>query len=357
MIAEIQICFWHQSLTCFKRLAILLAFGALSLCSHAQDKVQNYRTKRLAVADTIKIDSVSINPSRFVLRSKTGELIDTTYYKVDFAKSIIVLNRELPVDSIDVSYLRYPLFFTKTYQQLDESIIVNNSRGLQRLYKIQRNEKKSTFKPFDGLNTSGSISRAVTIGNNQNSVLNSELDLQISGKLSEKVTLRASIQDANIPLQAAGYSQQLDEFDQVFIEILSEDWNIRAGDIDLMNSKSYYANFTKRVQGLFVNANLSDATNLFASGAIVRGQWTTTQFVAQEGNQGPYKILGPNNEINVLMVSGSETVYVNGIPLVRGENRDYIIDYNAAELIFNSTYPITSEMRITIDYQYTERNY
>ncbi len=325
--------------------------------SHAQENVENYRTKRIAVTDTMRIDSVSINPSRFVLRSKTGELIDSTYYRVDFAKSIIVLNKKLNADSVDVSYLRYPLFFTKTYQQLDESIIVNNSSGLQRLYKIQRNEKKSTFKPFDGLNTSGSISRAVTIGNNQNSVLNSELDLQISGKLSEKVTLRASIQDANIPLQAAGYSQQLDEFDQVFIEILSEDWNIRAGDIDLMNTKSYYANFTKRVQGLFVNANLSNATNLFASGAIVRGQWTTTQFVAQEGNQGPYKILGPNNEINVLMVSGTETVYVNGIPLVRGENRDYIIDYNAAELIFNSTYPITSEMRITIDYQYTERNY
>ena len=106
--------------------------------------------------------------------------------------------------------------------------------------------------PFDGLTTSGSISRGVTIGNNQNSVLNSELDLQITGKLNDKVSLRASIQDANIPLQESGYSQRLDEFDQVFIELFSNNWSIRAGDIDLLNTNSYFANFSKRVQG-FIN--------------------------------------------------------------------------------------------------------
>ena len=42
------------------------------------------------------------------------------------------------------------------------------------------------------LQTNGSISRAVTVGNNQNTVLNSNLDLQVSGKLSDQVTLRAS---------------------------------------------------------------------------------------------------------------------------------------------------------------------
>ncbi len=41
----------------------------------------------------------------------------------------------------------------------------------------------------------------------------------------------------------------------------------------------------------------------------------------------------------------------------RGATEDYIIDYNAGEIIFNATYPITSEMRITVDYQYSERNY
>ena len=332
----------------------------ISCCAIAQGQDSNYKTIKVAVKDTISIDSVSINPSRFLVKTKTNIVIDSSKYSVDFSKSILIFNDEIESDSLIINYLRYPDYITKTYKQLDESIIVENTNSVQRLYKLNQSTLKNNFTPFDGLNTSGSISRGVTVGNNQNSVLNSELDLQISGKLSDKVTLRASIQDANIPLQENGYSQRLDEFDQVFIEVFSKDWNIRAGDIDLQNNNSYFGSFTKRVQGLSVNVNLvkeDSKTNLFASGAMVRGQFTTSKFTAQEGNQGPYKLRGPSNELYVLIVSGSETVYVNGIAIERGEDKDYIIDYNAGEIIFNSTFPITSEMRITVDYQYSERNY
>ncbi len=324
----------------------------------AQENSSNYRKKRMAVKDSIFIDTVSINPLKFVIKRKNNTILDSTLYTIDFAKALLRFKQPIDLDTIQIEYLRYPNFLTKVYRQLDDKVIVDRSSvGLQSLYKLENTNKRDKFTPFDGLTTSGSISRGVTIGNNQNSVLNSELDLQISGKLSDKVSLRASIQDANIPLQESGYSQRLDEFDQVFIELFSEDWNIRAGDIDLVNTNSYFANFSKRVQGLLVNANVGENTKIFASGALVRGQFTTAQFTAQEGNQGPYKLRGPNNELFILIVSGSETVYVNGVPLERGENNDYIIDYNAGEIIFNSTFPITSEMRITVDYQFSDRNY
>ncbi len=326
----------------------------------AQEPSSNYRTKKVAVRDSIKIDTVSINTNSFILRRKDNTIIDSTYYNVDFSKALLTFKKSIDTDSIVIDYLRYPDFITKTYFQLDERIIVENTDNLQRLYKLNQSNVKRSFLPFDGLSTSGSISRGVTIGSNQNSVLNSELDLQISGKLSDKVSLRASIQDANIPLQESGYSQRLDEFDQVFIELFSDSWSIRAGDIDLVNDESYFAAFTKRVQGLLVNVDFDKEesdTNLFAAGALVRGQFTSSQFTAQEGNQGPYKLSGPNSELFVLIVSGSETVYVNGIAIERGENKDYIIDYNAGEIIFNSSFPITSEMRITVDYQFSERNF
>jgi hypothetical protein len=65
-------------------------------------------------------------------------------------------------------------------------------------YQINTNTPEK--HPFDGLNTSEHYPR-VTIGNNQNTVLNSNLDLQITGKLSEKL---APLQDSNIPLQDGG---------------------------------------------------------------------------------------------------------------------------------------------------------
>lgn len=342
------------------KIAISLICFIMGCSAFAQEPTSNYRTKKVVVRDSIKVDTVSINTNSFILRRKDFTIIDSSYYRIDFSKALLTFKKPLETDSIVIDYLRYPDFITKKYFQLDERIIVENTDNLQRLYKLNQSNVERSFLPFDGLSTSGSISRGVTIGNNQNSVLNSELDLQISGKLSDKVSLRASIQDANIPLQESGYSQRLDEFDQVFIELFSDTWNIRAGDIDLVNDDSYFASFTKRVQGLLVNVDFDkeeSKTNVFASGALVRGQFTSSQFTAQEGNQGPYKLRGPNSELFVLIVSGSETVYVNGIPIERGENKDYIIDYNAGEIIFNSTFPITSEMRITVDYQFSDRNF
>ncbi|PWI30690.1 hypothetical protein DI383_04385 [Flavobacteriaceae bacterium LYZ1037] len=338
-------------------LLITLLFGA---CAFAQDHNSNYRTKTVAVSDTIVIDSVSINSNFFTIKKKDSSFVDTSFYDIDFENALLIINKPIEADSLIVNYLKYPEYLTKTYRQISDSIIVENTGNLAKLYKLSQPSEKQTFTPFDGLTTSGSISRGVVIGNNQNSVLNSELDLQITGKLSEKISLRASIQDANVPLQESGYSQRLDEFDQVFVELFSDNWKIRAGDIDLTNPYSYFGNFSKRVQGLSLGATLhhpESQTNLFASGALVRGQFTTSQFSAQEGNQGPYKLKGPNDELYVLIVSGSETVYVNGVALERGEYNDYIIDYNAGEIIFNSTFPVTSEMRVTVDYQYSDRNY
>lgn len=336
----------------------ILFILCLGFCAMAQNP--NYRTKKVAINDTIVIDNVSINPNYFSIKTTKNNSIDSTFFKVDFSKAVLIFIKPVETDSVIINYLKYPDFLTRTYKQLDESIIVENNANIDKLYQISQPNTTKNYIPFDGLTTSGSISRGVTIGNNQNSVLNSELDLQISGKLSEKVSLRASIQDANIPLQESGYSQRLDEFDQIFIELYSDTWQIRAGDIDLQNNHSYFANFSKRVQGLSINTQLGNddkQTNLFAAGALVRGQFTRSQFTAKEGNQGPYKLQGQNGELYVLIVSGSETVYVNGVTLQRGEDKDYIIDYNAGEIIFNATYPITSEMRITVDYQYSERNY
>lgn len=342
------------------KLTAFLFIFFIGFCAWAQNPNSNYRSKKVVVQDTIVIDSVSINPNYFSIKTTDSLFIDASFYTVNFPKAIVTFNKPIEADSIYINYLKFPDFLTKTYQQLNEHIIVKNNATSKTLYKLSQSNQESNFIPFDGLTTSGSISRGVTIGNNQNSVLNSELDLQISGKLNDKVSLRASIQDANIPLQESGYSQRLDEFDQVFVELYSDRWNVRAGDIDLLKTNSYFGNFSKRVQGLMLNVKLGDddsKTNLFAAGALVRGQFTRSQFTAQEGNQGPYKLQGPNGELYVLIVSGSEMVYVNGVAVKRGEDQDYIIDYNAGEIIFNSTFPITSEMRITVDYQYSERNY
>ena len=43
--------------------------------------------------------------------------------------------------------------------------------------------------------------------------------------------------------------------------------------------------------------------------------------------------------------------------LEAGENKAYTIDYNLSEITFNTTFPITNDMRIWIEFQYSDRNY
>ncbi|RXR20579.1 hypothetical protein EQG63_01205 [Flavobacterium amnicola] len=337
---------------------LLVMFGLSGM--YAQEITSPYHIKKIVVdRDSISIDSVSINTSFFKVLNANQEPIDTSLYKIDYTKSILVFkNGFRSQDTVTVRYLKFPDFLTKEYTIYDKSRVVEN-KPYGSLYKTSQ-ETFTKYKPFDGLNTSGSITRGITVGNNQNTSVNSNLDLQITGKLSDKVSLRASLQDSNIPLQEGGYSQKLDEFDQIFIELFSDKWSIRAGDLFLENRKSRFLNFNKKVQGLatqFTFGTPENKTEVFASGALVRGQYAKSTFTGQEGNQGPYKLKGPNGELYILVISGSERVYVNGVLLTRGENNQYVIDYNAGEVTFTSLYPITSEMRISIEYQYSERNY
>ncbi|MDG2431412.1 hypothetical protein [Flavobacterium sp.] len=338
-------------------LALLFYFSGL----HAQENNTLYKTKKIKVStDTIYLEKESLNNSFFKILNSKGAALSENLYQINFEKGYLILDSNLftTTDSLTVNYLKFPDILTKVYRN-DNITVVSSDINTDRIYKI---ETKSAEKnvPFDGLSTSGSITRGVTVGNNQNSVLNSNLDLQITGKLSDKVSIRASLQDSNIPLQDGGYSQKLDQFDNIFMELFSDRWNIRGGDLFLENRNSKFLNFSKKVQGIstsFDFGTTDNKTNVFTSAALVRGQYAKSSFTGVEGNQGPYKLKGQNGELYVLVISGSERVYVNGNLLKRGENNDYTIDYNAGEIVFTPLFTITSEMRIAIEYQYTDRNY
>jgi len=336
-------------------LTSVLAFG--------QAKPKNIKTKIFTkLTDTIQIDTLSLNPNYFRVYSGDNQEIDSIFYRIDFVKANLILksNIQTSLKEIRVEYLALPDFLTKTYVAFDNNLIVPQVTDESRLYSYQTNTKKKYFKPFDGLYTSGSLSRGVTIGNNQDAVVNSNFNLQIEGKLSKNVGIRASITDNEIPLQNGGYTQRLDEFDRVFIELFSDNWSLTAGDIDLLNPDSYLMRFQKKISGVSVKAKLDHnrgETDIFASGALVKGRFNSFNFNGLDGNQGPYKILGPDNEQFIIMVSGSERVFANGVLLKRGDNFDYIIDYNTAEITFTTLYTVTSNLRFTIEYQIADRNY
>ena len=72
------------------------------------------------------------------------------------------------------------------------------------LYIYAPEDRSEELSHIEGLNKSGSISRGITIGNNQDAVVNSTLNLQLSGKLSNNIEIVAAITDDNLPVQPEG---------------------------------------------------------------------------------------------------------------------------------------------------------
>lgn len=344
-----------------KYLLGLILFISVQL--QAQIQSNNIHLKSFLVEnDTVRIDSISISSANFKILLPNNIEIDTSKYTVNFSNALLIFKPKVIKKNteIKIQYTSFPQFLTKNYFQFNKKLIVPSTNNQSQLYSLTTNENKTDFNLFDGLYAAGNITRGVTIGNNQSATVNSTLDLQIEGKLSDKITLKASIVDTNLPIQEEGNTYKLNEFDRVFIELTNKNWNISAGDIYLNNNETEYLKFNKKITGLGVDATIDNENskiNAMASGGFVEGKYNKVKFNGQEGNQGPYKIADFEQNTYVLILSGTEEIYVNGQLLKRGEENDYIIDYNNAEITFNTTFPITANMRISAEYQYTDRVY
>lgn len=329
-------------------------------------QLSNIRQQNISSgADTVFLDSLSIVPGSEVLQSN-GRILDTSHYRINYIASYLI---PLKKDSIiwKISYRVFPMALEKSYFNKSMEIIEQEDKGIYDYFKIQDNREESELFKMEGLNKNGSISRGIAFGNNQDLSVNSNLNLQLSGKVSEDVNIIAAITDDNIPIQAEGNTQQLQEFDQVFIQLYNSKYKLIAGDFLLERPQSYFMNFNKKVQGgsfagnFKVKEELDTINNgkLYSkiSVAVSKGKFSRNVFNGIEGNQGPYRLIGANSEQFIIVLSGTERVYVDGKLLSRGQEYDYIIDYNTAELSFTPNFLITKDQRIVVEFQYSERNY
>ncbi|WP_027376528.1 hypothetical protein [Kaistella palustris] len=243
-------------------------------------------------------------------------------------------------------FSRDTLDFIRTHNKIvvDEGVLVKNPRA----------------QLLGDLNSKGSIIRGITFGNNQGQSVQSSMDLQISGKLSKDVSVLASISDHNLPIQADGYTQTLEEFDKIYMQLNIKDNSIlRAGHLDLVNDSTYFARFQRRSMGLQFQTLFGshNKTSFDLSAGVARSEFHRIRFQGVEGNQGPYRLTGKNAEQFITIISGSDQVFIDGILMKRGENQDYVINYNTGEITFTSFRPIFKQNFITISYNYANRNY
>ncbi|MDB5226097.1 MAG: hypothetical protein JWN78_290 [Bacteroidota bacterium] len=314
------------------------------------------------VRDTMKIDTSSIFPGTLVIRDmKTNEIIPKENYKLDYANGKLFFTSPKP-DSVLITYRSFPIHLATVVQHKSRNIIRKGDSAFYESYYYQPlSVESASFLDFGGLNYSGNFARGIQFGSNQDLTLNSTLDLRLSGKIANGIEITAALTDNNIPLQPDGTTQQLQDFDKVYIQLKKDPHIIIAGDYNLKSFDSYFMRFSKQLQGASYANNLVFKKGIrlqtSTSLAVSRGKFTRNIFQGSEGNQGPYRLTGSNNESFIIVLAGSEKVYVDGVRLQRGELLDYVMDYNSGEVLFMPRFLITKDSRIVVEFEYSDKNY
>jgi len=313
--------------------------------------------------DTIIIDTISISHTGFFIKNESDVNLDTNLYTVNFEKALLIVNEAVLGQNLKISYKTLPINFYKTYFHKDYNLLskatINNT--FFKYNQFNNNGNADNFFTSQQLNKAGSISRGVTIGNSQNAVVSSNLNLQLSGKISDNISILAAISDNNIPIQPDGSSQQIKEFDKIYISLFDENNKLTVGDFEIHKPKGYFLNVNKKLQGASfetkINLPKSNTLKSGISGAISKGKYNRMEISPIEGNLGPYRLQGAEKETYIVVLSGSEKVYINGVLLTRGQENDYIIDYNTGEISFTPKKMITKDLRIIVEFEYSDKNY
>jgi hypothetical protein len=303
-----------------------------------------------------KLDSLSLVPGSF----KVSGIADSLY-QIDYVHSTITWIRKPNLDSVLVQYRLFPYQLNGVVQRLDYNKVMNRFTIQPNVYSKDANYAQDNFFNFGNITYNGSFGRAISFGNTQDAVVTSNLNLQISGYLADSIEIAAAITDNNIPIQPDGTTAELSDFDQIYIQFKKKNWALRMGDIDLRQSQDYFLSFYKRLRGgsfETVSKISSQASNkVLFSGAVAKGTFNRNVFQGEEGNQGPYRLQGSNNELYFIVLAGTEKVFLDGAQLQRGEDQDYVINYNTAEVTFTPKRMITKDSRIQVEFEYSNQNY
>ncbi|KXX72529.1 hypothetical protein [Flammeovirga sp. SJP92] len=322
-------------------------------------------------SDSVYLDSNTIFQSSVRIIKTTPEHLDLKFNlgEDNFIHLFHVNGEKLKDSSIKalIEYRIYPSQLFSGFQHRSQELYQSGGYGLAKkneryILEIEEKQKKEELFSAPNIEKTGSISRGISMGNSQDVFVNSAMNLQLQGNITDDVQLTAILTDQDLPFQPEGNTQQIQDFDRVYIELAHRNAQLSAGDIVMKNNPSVFLRYYKNVQGAQAKIMLGDDSTKVKSVtkggiSVAKGQFYSAQIAPIDGVLGPYRLRGPNGESNIVVIANSEKVYIDGKLMGRGFDADYVIDYNLAEITFTEKVLITQYTRIRIDYEYATQYY
>jgi hypothetical protein len=193
----------------------------------------------------VQLDTLSLVPGSIRILG-----IPDSLYHVDIVNARLTWKAKPVLDTMVVYYRVFPYKLNAVANRMSYDSIMNYFIGQPYTPSYAGVNQAEGFFNFGNITYSGSFGRAISFGNSQDAVVTSNLNLQLSGFLADSIEIVAAITDNNIPIQPDGTTQQLNEFDRIFLQFKKNNWALSLGDIDIRQQQSYFLTFYKRLQGI-----------------------------------------------------------------------------------------------------------
>lgn len=292
-------------------------------------------------------------------------------YSLDYNHGLITFSAPLPLhDTLQVNYEKVDLNLRRKYfhrelvyqggNHQSTELSLSREEGSSGLAggNIGRNKRWNFIpqKSSSDLTFSGSKTFSLEVGSAQDLSLKQGLWLSAKGRASQNLEIALQVSDQNMPATTEGTTKRLEELDKVQMIVTSPHFSGTLGDYYLKPSGYQLFSYEKKLKGIMAEAKAQGSSFSFAV-ASSNGEYFTNKFLGEDGKQGPYYLKGKNGQTNIMVLPGTERVWVDGEELERGSDNNYIIDYGRGTIQFTPRRLITSDSRIVVDFEYSAENY
>ena len=315
-------------------------------------KSEKYRLKDLPTPFVLKYTPIIRDSETLAVDGET--LVRGIDYQIDYREGTITLRRDFAEDAlIEITYQALPFAIKKQYKRdlfLQEGPREKVGIGADRDALSPRETLDRPATTPSQLHVTGSQRFGISVGNRRSLSQNQELRISVDGKVSENVSVIASLSDQDLPIQASGTTENIQDIDQKLIRVTSPNVTATLGDFEGSLGDSEFIFFPRALEGVQVEGDFKWGKFHLIPSSIPKGQSTSKVIRGEEGRS-EYRI-DADGEF-VVVKAGSEIVWLNGEQMRRGKNNDYVIrEYGDPTIEFTNKHLITSNDVIRVDFEF-----
>ncbi len=328
---------------------VSIAFLICLVCGQAHAKGVTVSSAHRFEHSADDITSYLYLPDRMILEASDTVLINgypierSKDYWFDYCDGIVYFTRPVPAGhQIRITYVVLPLNLEPEYR-LRHFKQTYNSRQLVPLSETKHVSRHEKYQ----IRASGSKSLRLEAGSLNELHVSQSLDLNLSGSVGS-VDVKAVLSDRDMMVGRSGSTSRLKDLDRIFVEVTGKNAYARVGDLEINEAHGDLIQVKREVTGFYFKGSLG-SKYLAASGAVARTSSKSVVIVTKEGISGPYVVPGEHGG-HALIVRNSESVFLDGRKLRRGETGDYTIDYEKSEIHLNPRIAVRSGSRLLVTY-------